>query len=514
MTKLFAKMPKALRVALLCLVSAAVLGGAVLGVLLLIRGGGSAVNVYAAMDISVNYASSGSAQTQGMVTTDKIQSVYTTATQRITKIHVKEGDKIAVGDPILSFDTTLTDLELERQRIAVEQLKLDMDKALRHQAEVETYQVYVAPAPQPEPELTPSSVPLLRKGTGSKEDPYVYVWNDTCSYTAAFFESLVPNVSGGELPATYLVFEVRQGDSLEGSILRSWELILRRDLSNNWSFTIVEPEYDPSVPGTEPETTPEPVTGNFVSSWAELQKMKKDAAQKLIDLELQLKMAELKYETLEYELSNGEVLSTIDGVVKTVLDPEEALAENKPVVLLSGGGGYYVTGALSETELSTMGIGDTVNVRSWETYELLTGEIVEISEFPVEQGYYWHYSSGNQNVSLYPFTVFLPEDVTLRENEYVEISYDPGASSYGAGGLCLQNAFIRSENGKSYIWVRDAEGLLEKRQVQTGRSLWGSYLEILSGFGPEDYVAFPYGRAIREGAKTREAAVDELYSYY
>lgn len=511
-----ANMPRPLRMALLSLVSLAVLGGCVFGVLLLIRGGGSAVNVYAAMDLSVNYASSGSAQTQGMVTTDKVQSVFITTTQRITEVHVKEGDRIAVGDPILSFDTTLTDLELERQRIAVEQLKLDLDKALRHQAEVNTYQVYVAPAPQPEPELTPSTLPMLRKGAGSKDDPYVYVWNDSCSYTAAFFDSLLPNageaVSAEGLPVSYVVFEVRQGDSLQGDILRSWELILRRDLANNWSFTLVEPEYDPSVEGEEPAATPAPVTGNFVSSWAELQKMKKDAAQRLIDLELQLKQAELKYETLEYELSSGVVLSKIDGVVKSVLDAEAALAENKPVVLLSGGGGYYVTGALSETELATMVVGGTVNVRSWENYENLTGTIVEISEFPVEGGQYWHYSSGNRNVSLYPFTVFLPEDANLRENEYVEISYDPGASQ--GGGLCLQNAFIRTENGKSYIWVRGADGLLEKREVQTGRSLWGSYLEILSGFGPEDYVAFPYGRDIRPGAKTKEAAVTELYSNY
>ena len=513
----FSRMPRGLRIALLGLISAAVLGGTVYGVLLLIRGGGDAVNVYAATELSVNYASSGGAQTQGRVTTDKIQSVYITATQRITEIHVKEGDKIAVGDPILSFDTTLTDLELERQRIAVEQLKLDLDKAVRHQAEVNTYQVYVPPAPEPEPELTPSALPLLRKGDGSKEEPYVYVWNDKCSYSAAFLDSLLPNageaVSSEGLPVTYVVFEVRQGDSLEGDILRSWELILRRDLSNNWSFTIVEPDYDPSDGTEEPEEAPVVDNTHYVSSWAELQKMKKDAAQRLVDLELELKMAELKYETLEYELTNGVVLSKIDGVVKSVLDAEQALAEDKPVVLLSGGGGYYITGALSETELATMHVGGTVNVRSWETYENLTATIVEISEFPVEQGYYWHYSSGNQNVSLYPFTVFLPEDVTLRENEYVEISYDPGASQ-GGGGRCLQNAFIRTENGKSYIWARGADGLLEKRPVQTGRSLWGSYLEILSGFSPEDYVAFPYGRAIREGAKTREATVDELYNYY
>ena len=82
------KMPRPARIALLTLVSLAVLGGSIFGVLLLIRGGGNAVNVYAATDLSVNYASSGSAQTQGMVTTDKVQSVYITATQRITEVHV------------------------------------------------------------------------------------------------------------------------------------------------------------------------------------------------------------------------------------------------------------------------------------------------------------------------------------------------------------------------------------------------------------------------------------------
>ena len=76
--------------------------------------------------------------------------------------------------------------------------------------------------------------------------------------------------------------------------------------------------------------------------------------------------------------------------------------------------------------------------------------------------------------------------------------------------------FLRQENGKSYVYVMGEDGLLEKRFVVTGRNLWGSWLEILSGLTEEDYIAFPYGRQTVDGAKVRLAETDELYSsmYY
>ena len=51
--------------------------------------------------------------------------------------------------------------------------------------------------------------------------------------------------------------------------------------------------------------------------------------------------------------------------------------------------------------------------------------------------------------------------------------------------------FIRTENGKSYVMVRDDNGKLEKRWVQTGRNLWGSYTQIRGGLTVDDFVAFP-----------------------
>ena len=53
---------------------------------------------------------------------------------------------------------------------------------------------------------------------------------------------------------------------------------------------------------------------------------------------------------------------------------------------------------------------------------------------------------------------------------------------------------------------------MEQRQVVAGKSLWGSYTEILSGLSPEDYLAFPYGKDVRQGAPTREGELSELYS--
>lgn len=319
-------------------------------------------------------------------------------------------------------------------------------------------------------------------------------------------------------PEVYVVFEVREADALNGSVQRVWEMAILVDATTGvWSFRMVDPSYDP---GDEDDSSQSGLDSGFTFdstiyyTASEIAQMKAQATQKIKDLELELKTARLEYEQLEYELSNGEVYAKIDGVVKTVRDPDEAQKSNVPVILVSGGGGYYVTAVLGEFELNTMHIGDTVNVQSWESGNVAEGTITEISEFPDETGNYWYYSEGNQNISKYPFKVFVNEDANLREGESVTLTY----SSSGSGtedGLFLNLPFVREENGKNYIYVRGEDGLLEKRLVTTGRNLWGSYLEILDGgLSEEDYIAFPYGRNLRDGAKTREADTDELYSSY
>ena len=61
------------------------------------------------------------------------------------------------------------------------------------------------------------------------------------------------------------------------------------------------------------------------------------------------------------------------------------------------------------------------------------------------------------------------------------------------------------------MWLRDGEGRLKKQNVTTG-ALSGEGWEILSGVTQDDYIAFPYGKNLKDGAKTKEGTIDELYS--
>ena len=511
------KLPRWARTVILTVGIAAVVGGAVFGGLSLARSRQGGVKVYPAGELAENNIWASQSETQGLVTTDKIQSVYITSTQKITELYVSEGDRVCAGDPILSFDTTLTDLELERQGIKVQQLGLDLEEAKRDLCEIKSYKVYTPPADDPvEPAPLPSvPVPYLRTGSGSGEDPYRYVWNDSCSYSPDFVNSILPPLpedfdpETGELPAVSAVFEVRECDSLMGGIFRSWQINFRRIDDGGYTFSITEPVPEPLPPPDDPAQE-EPVDNSVYLPWATIQELRAQAEKRISDLELEIKKAQLQYDTLQYELDNGIVTASIDGVVKTIRSSEEALEEGKPLLLISGGGGYYVTGTLGELELSSLRVGDTVSVTSWENYSTFDGVITEISEYPDTTGAY-HYSQGNNNVTLYPFTVFLDEDSAVREGEWVNITYN---TSGEGGGVYLSNAFIRQENGQRYVMAANAEGRLEKRYLATGRTLWGSETEILAGLSEKDYIAFPYGRSVKEGARTTVADVSSLYAYY
>ena len=71
--------------------------------------------------------------------------------------------------------------------------------------------------------------------------------------------------------------------------------------------------------------------------------------------------------------------------------------------------------------------------------------------------------------------------------------------------------YIRTEEGKSYVYVQGAEGKLEKREITTGPTLWGQ-TKIYSGMEMGEYVAFPYG--VKEGAPTEEKNLSDLYQNY
>lgn len=237
-----------------------------------------------------------------------------------------------------------------------------------------------------------------------------------------------------------------------------------------------------------------------------------EKAQAVKEQEVNLKVAKLKLDKKLAELGDGNVYAEFDGTVKAVRDPDAAYNNSEAVVELSGGGGYYVTGTLSEMDLGSVQVGDSVSISSWMTGAACEGTIVSIDDYPTSNGSNW--GDGNRNVSYYPFKVFVTEDANLQPNDYVDIQYQKDTSAEESGSsLYLQSMFIRTDNGKSYVMARGEDGRLEQRWVQTGRDLWGSYTQIRGGLTIDDYVAFPYGRDVVEGAHTQEATTDQLYNY-
>jgi autotransporter-associated beta strand protein len=186
------------------------------------------------------------------------------------------------------------------------------------------------------------------------------------------------------------------------------------------------------------------------------------------------------------------------------------ILENGRIVMqhrnaLGTGGIQMMHGAVLQGDFA-----DDRKASYWPTTygNVYTGEVVSIGDFPTDQDN-WN-GVGNPTVSYYPFKAFVSEEADLEAGSHVSMSYSPSAAEQG---IYLDKAFVRTEKGESYIYVRGAEGKLEKRTVRVGKVLWGSYYEILSGLSETDYLAFPYDKDLKTGLPTVESDLSVLYGY-
>ena len=516
------------------------------------------VNVYSVSDFAMTNYWGDTSSTSGMVTTDKLQKIYVSSTQTVSKVYVTEGQTVKKGAKLLSYDSSLSQAEVERAQIQYErqsgnledaktefkllqkaknkdELQLELNK-LQTQLDAEKKKYDQDPS-HPYNGNDPVEEALLgtktvENSSGGKETVYYYAWPSKSTLSG---EHLLTGF-GGRLRATEstsplvtnIVLVQRSGDKIGGSIQANWGVKVT-DTYTKTGETTYEVTVDVQLVTNLPDYEDPGHTYNSET----IQKLEQQVAraQELMDssmtrqeldvaigtkykeigqLETSLKVAKLDLEKKKSELGDGNVYAEFDGTVKTVRDATEAFNNSEAVVELSGGGGYYVTGTLSEMDLGSVQVGDTVQISSWRTGVNCEGEIVSIDDYPTQNGSNW--GDGNSNVSYYPFKVFVSEDANLQPNDYVEMQYQKTAEADSADSLYLQSFLLRSENGKSYVMVRGENDKLEKRWVQTGRDLWGSYTQIRGGLTLEDYVAFPYGRDVVEGAHTKEATADQLYN--
>ena len=612
------KTKKKVLIAVIALVLAAAIGGGVWAVAA--NRNSDPVFVYEFMYLGMTEYWGDSQESYGPVSTDRIQTVYLTDTQTVTEILVSQGDAVKKGDVLMTFDTTLSDLALERKRLDVEKLKVQLKNAEKELWEINNMKPMVIPQftdkdEETEEDLGDALSENYKISTntdydGSSQEKALICWvNSAASIDDTLLEALRQKAgeyqtlnaekedreassASPENPSDpsedpsdpsedpsdpsedpsdpsedpsdpsedpsdpsedpsdpsedpsdpsedpsdpsedpsdpsedpsapsepekqpidpdryYVVFKVTEGNRELGARLTWQGLQVIRDGSQDFRFRFFSPAIpDHMMTETENEDVQMPEI-DFGSGFtaAQIAEMRAEQQKKIKDLEFQIKMAEADYKIMQTEVSDGKVYATVDGEVVSLLTEEEAKMTQQPIVKVSGGGGFYVEGSVSELEKDKMVIGQEVTINDWNTGMTYTGTVESIGDFPNNEDYF--NGMNNPNASYYPFTVFIDGSADLQAGRYVSVMYSAGTSEHG---IYLENPFVRTENGRSFVYVRGENGTLEQRFVTTGKSLWGSYTEILSGLSETDYIAFPYGKNVKPGAPTQEGDMSDLY---
>ena len=137
-------------------------------------------------------------------------------------------------------------------------------------------------------------------------------------------------------------------------------------------------------------------------------------------------------------------------------------------------------------------------------------KVMEVSDYPVSRSFYS--GMATPNASYYSFTAeVMDKTIKFRDYDYITINLESKQSVEGS--LVLQKAFVRTENGKSYVY-KDDNGVLKKQYLTVGGNVDNGYSVLVKGgLTKEDLLAFPYGKAVVEGAKTKEVTLDKMYGY-
>ncbi len=540
----------------------------------------------------------------GEVSSDHVQSVYLSETQTILSIPVQEGQRVKKGDVLFVYDTTLSELQLQRKELDIQQLKVDLKTAQNELKKIKGYKpIYyhpTKPTNPPKPTVDKDELDLDVKGKDfvvhsdgsgiSRRDP-VFCWlRSSAKVTPELIEALFDAAQGNH-DHIYVVFQHTRGDSGTAKVSEKYGVeFMRKEVTVPDPVDPTEPPVVPSettepttapteqptetVPPeteepsetseptdstdmteapTDPETNPSETeisgsgsnarsnTGSFRENektvyqysmkffqpektevnpsrppkeevdWnsgftaSEIATMRKEKEEQIRNLSFEIKMAEAEYKIMKKEADSGRVCAEIDGIVSEINEINEVSqdsAEKQLLMKVTDGGGYVVTGTISELYLDTISVGQEVQIMNWDTGMPCVGTVSEIGQYPADSEDSFMGMADGSNATYYPFYVSVDGSADMKDGSYVNMTLQ--TDSEEQSGLYLSTAFVRSEDGSSYVYVENSEGVLEKRTIQTGRGLWDTYIQVLDGLTEEDRVAFPYGREVTEGAPTQE----------
>ena len=375
-----------------------------------------------------------------------------------------------------------------------------------------------------EPALSTDSVPFT--GSGTEDDPYVYLCSsakEKVTVMGSFFNKLAGYSPDGTKVVNqggyWYRLEFHQNDTIAdyddlktsctGYYLVNGSLLEKPVYEfAEVEFTLADADkYDENPddggddnPGGNDEPTGTPV------SRADAIKYQKS---KIASLKLDLQESDIKISQLEKKANKKLITAKLDGTVTYVGDSGSGeTTDGKALIKIKSSDGFYVVGSVSELMLDDFKEGTKLNCTSY-TSGSFEADVMDVSEYPVTGNSF--YGSSNPNVSYYAFTAVVSDKtLQLEDQDWVTVNYEASAAE---NIMVIQKAFVRNDNNKNYVY-KDDNGILKKQEISVGAAVDSGYSVIVKGgLSEDDLIAFPYGKDVKEGAKTKEVTLDQMYGY-
>ena len=369
--------------------------------------------------------------------------------------------------------------------------------------------------------LDSNSVPFT--GTGTEKDPLVFLVSSARGSVTAmgsFFNKMAGYSEDGtkvEKEGGYwFQLEFHQNDTIgdyqDRTLSCTGYYLINGSFLTQPVYEYVESEFTLSDAMTyEPQVPDEPGTpgGGTGTTTVSREEAIKYQQRKIANLKLDIQESNIKIGKLEKKVNRKLISSKLDGIVTYVGDTVTKKTDGSTFIKVKSGDGYYVVGAVSELFLDQIGEGTVLNCISYDKGEF-EAKVMEVSEYPISGSVYAGMS--NPNASYYSLTAeVLDKSIKFRDYDYITINLESSQSVKGS--LVLQKAFVRTENGKSYVY-KDDKGVLKKQYLTVGGNVDNGYSVLVKdGITTDDLIAFPYGKTVVEGAKTKEVTLDKMYGY-
>ena len=370
------------------------------------------------------------------------------------------------------------------------------------------------------------------EGTGTEEDPYVFLCSSAkgkVTLKGEFLNRMAGFNADGtervELGGSWFLLEFHHNDTIEdftnrkasctgyflidGSLLeeavnRFAEMELLLDDASHY-----EEGWDEEMEDILPEDDGwvEDDNGGSSSTMTRADAIRLQKT-RIASLNLDAQESDINIASLEKKLKRKVVYSKLDGVVSYVGDSSTASSSQETFIRVKSKEGFYLTGTVGELMLDQVEEGTVLNCNSYEVGSF-TATVTDVSDYPVSSDS-MGFSEGNPNVSYYSFTASI-EDQSLpfQDQDYISVTLNNNVNS--GDNIGIYKAFVRTEDGVSYVY-KDDNGVLKKQIVTVGPTVDSGYnILIRSGITRDDMIAFPYGDDVKEGAKTREGTLEEMY---